>query len=382
MERCERPPPLPPHRRSRSKNPSFSSSLLDVIYRSIDQEQQPEGEKAHRGAPDRSLLINSEEEEQRLRTPRSSSVDQCCRLPKPTPRASHRPACPTSVNDARRRRFAGGIASSSSSSCSFSSSSTATTAAATTTTSCSSNSTGFSSSSDAESIRRVLLLDPPGQEKQQKKKNSKCGSIRSGLRGFRKGRGPMPAAAPPGNSPASPGARLASFLNALFSAAGSPKKTKIVTTTASSTTAVPKVSIGGDESACSTSPASSCRRSCLSKAPPSQTADRRRMSGAEEGKRSVRFYPVSVIVDEDSRPCGHKRLQDEAVAARMEELLRAAEEEEEDEEGSESSSDLFELENLTVVMEGRRRSYGDELPVYETTDVHTNLAIAQGLMIH
>lgn len=120
-------------------------------------------------------------------------------------------------------------------------------------------------------------------------------------------------------------------------------------------------------------------------------ADRRRASGAEAGKRSVRFYPVSVIVDEDSRPCGHKRLQDDAegtaapVAARVEELLRAAgagadaEAEEEGEDGgSESSSDLFELENLTVVMRGGR--YRDELPVYETTDVSTNRAISQGLI--
>lgn len=103
----------------------------------------------------------------------------------------------------------------------------------------------------------------------------------------------------------------------------------------------------------------------------------------------MRFYPVSVIVDEDSQPCGHKRLQDDAgntvapVAARVEELLRAAgaeveAEEEGDGDGSESSSDLFELENLTVMMRGGR--FRNELPVYETTDPHTNRAIAQGLI--
>lgn len=192
------------------------------------------------------------------------------------------------------------------------------------------------------------------------------------------------------SSPASPGARLASFLNALFTSAGSPRKPKIPIPAAASVAAA--AGGGGEDSACSSS-TSSCRRSCLSKTPPA--ADQRRASGADAGKRSVRFYPVSVIVDEDSQPCGHKRLQDDAgntaapVAARVEELLRAAgagagaeaeveAEDEGDGDGSESSSDLFELENLTVMMRGGR--FRNELPVYETTDPHTNRAIAQGLI--
>ncbi|CAI0419444.1 unnamed protein product [Linum tenue] len=227
--------------------------------------------------------------------------------------------------------------------------------------------------------------------------------------------------------PISPGGRLASFLNSLFTA-GTAKKAKI----------------GGDRdeirpsnstSACSS--ASSFSRSCLSKTPSSR-------GGGGGGKRSVRFYPVSVIVDEDSRPCGHKSVYGErredamaisttrvvsaginnpaAAAAgseelkyrvmsesrRVEEVARellksykqmksaaAVEEElfswrrrgdevemevdeEDDDVASCASSDLFELDNLSSI-EGIER-YREELPVYETTHFKTNRAIANGLV--
>ncbi|URD94063.1 hypothetical protein MUK42_00763 [Musa troglodytarum] len=369
MERWERPP----HRRSRSKNPSFSSSLLDAIYRSIDEEHADKN--SHLGAPDRSSN-HKKREGQPMPAP---CIDRCHCRSRTTPPGSERAANRPSLTDYRRH---GSIARGSVTltSCSSSSSSSTTTTAAVSRTS---SSTGFSSSSDAESIRSDCIPRPHHPTPEKKTKKSKCGSIRSGLRGLRKSRTPDAAsmAAP---SPASPGARLASFLNALFASAGNPKKPK-TSTHAVATTAAAGCG-GSEDSACSSS-ASSCRRSCLSKAP--AMADRRRGSGAEAGKRSVRFYPVSVIVDEDSRPCGHKRLQDDTegaaapVAARVEELLTAAgadveAEEEEEVGGSESSSDLFELENLTVVMRGG--GYRDELPVYETTDLSTNRAIAQGLI--
>ncbi|RWW25278.1 hypothetical protein GW17_00010391 [Ensete ventricosum] len=371
MERWERPP----HRRSRSKNPSFSSSLLDAIYRSIDEEHSDNN--SHPRAPDRSSNHHKKREGQPMPTP---CIDSChCRsrtMPSGSERAAYRPG----LTDYHRH---GSIARGSFTltSCSSSASSSTTTAAAASRTS---SSTGFSSSSDAESIRSDCIPRPHHPAPEKKTNKSKCGSIRGGLRGLRKSRMPDTAsmAAP---SPASPGARLASFLNALFASAGSPKKPKTPTLAVATTAAAGCED--GEDSACSSS-ASSCRRSCLSKAP--AMADRRPGSGAEAGKRSVRFYPVSVIVDEDSLPCGHKRLQDDAegaaapVGARVEELLRAAgadveaAEEEEDDGGSESSSDLFELENLTVVMRGG--GYRDELPVYETTDLSTNRAIAQGLI--
>ncbi|URE22232.1 hypothetical protein MUK42_07413 [Musa troglodytarum] len=342
MERC-----------SRSKNPSFSSSLLDAIYRSMDDEH---GDTSHRRAPDRSSN-HKKQAEQPMAAP---SNDHCHYRPSDT--------------DYRRRSFTPSSSSSSSSS------STTTTAAAT-----GSSSAGFSSSSDVESIRSDRIPQPDLLDPGKKKKKSKCGSIRTGLRSLRKSREPASATAA-GSSPASPGARLASFLNALFASAGSPKKPKIPIPAAATVAAA--AGGGGEDSACSFS-TSSCRRSCLSKTP--AAADRRRASGADAGKRSVRFYPVSVIVDEDSQPCGHKRLQDDAgntatpMAARVEELLRVAgagaeveAEEEGDGAGSDSSSDLFELENLTVMMRGGR--FRNELPVYETTNPNTNRAIAQGLI--
>lgn len=69
------------------------------------------------------------------------------------------------------------------------------------------------------------------------------------------------------------------------------------------------------------------------------------------------------------------RLRPEAEASvvvrrRVEELVRSLEELEEDEEGSDASSDLFELESL-------RGAGADELPVYGTTSLVANRAIAQ-----
>jgi hypothetical protein len=59
------------------------------------------------------------------------------------------------------------------------------------------------------------------------------------------------------------------------------------------------------------------------------------------------------------------------VRRRVEELVRGLEELEADEEGSDASSDLFELESL-------RGAGADELPVYGTTSLVANRAIAQG----
>ncbi|XP_068659502.1 protein BIG GRAIN 1-like A [Aristolochia californica] len=219
--------------------------------------------------------------------------------------------------------------------------------------------------------------------------------------------------------PVSPGAKLASFLNSLFAATGSAKKAKLSS------------SFNGDDdrserkskstqasSTCST--ASSYSRSCLSKTPSSRGKS---INGV---KRSVRFYPVSVIVDEDCRPCGQKSLHEEKrslTAVRetgdsaprfigeelkfhlMEKNRRVEEAakkflngyqtkgdfpmrdlrmdevddaDDDDDAASDSSSDLFELENLTAI--GIER-YREELPVYETTHFDTNRAIANGLIL-
>ncbi|KAK4274545.1 hypothetical protein QN277_017748 [Acacia crassicarpa] len=232
--------------------------------------------------------------------------------------------------------------------------------------------------------------------------------------------------------PISPGGKLTNFLNSLFTP-GNAKKSKSSSTTCSVVRCedvnAERKSKSGQASTCSS--ASSFSRSCLSKRSPSLRKD---------VKRTVRFYPVSVIVDEDSRPCGHKCLYKEEDASvmpvsvptawkiggspvnykkniddelkvtvmeksrRVEEAAReflkeyhqnkrksdlvlrdfpirttkvVEEEDEDDDAASYASSDLFELDHLAVMGDAR---YSEELPVYETTRISTNRAIANGLI--
>ncbi|OMO66093.1 hypothetical protein COLO4_30774 [Corchorus olitorius] len=215
--------------------------------------------------------------------------------------------------------------------------------------------------------------------------------------------------------PISPGGRLASFLNSLFTA-GNAKKAKI----SSSSTAEQAYS-----STCSS--ASSFSRSCLSKTPSS------RGNGT---KRSVRFCPVSVILDEDSKPCGQKTIyyendhlhhqtnsnttrikpsnkelefrimeENRRVVEAAKDLLKSyqkkkeefdmnicnnngngvfSDEEDDDEDedaASYASSDLFELDNLSAIGTIDHQRYREELPVYETTHLDTNRAIANGFIV-
>ncbi|XVF48732.1 hypothetical protein PTKIN_Ptkin03bG0213200 [Pterospermum kingtungense] len=231
--------------------------------------------------------------------------------------------------------------------------------------------------------------------------------------------------------PISPGGRLANFLNSLFTTGNSTKKAAKSSSSIVSCDDERKLK-SGQVSTCSS--ASSFSRSCLSKNSPS-TRERLR-NGV---KRTVRFCPVSVIVDEDSRPCGQKSLYEEheeedssllsvsvptawkigkspskkceeelkfqimEKTKRVEEMAREflkeyhlnqkkndlisretrsnyVMDEDEDDAASCSSSDLFELDHLVLVGNNNDR-YREELPVYETTRVETNRAIANGLIV-
>ncbi|XP_065850099.1 protein BIG GRAIN 1-like A [Euphorbia lathyris] len=217
--------------------------------------------------------------------------------------------------------------------------------------------------------------------------------------------------------PISPGGKLSNFINSIFPNTNS-KKSK------NPSVDQERKFKSGQTSTCSS--ASSFSRSCLSKS-----------EKCRDGvKRSVRFYPVSVIVDEDCRPCGHKSLYEEEQSSslmsvsvptawkigksqskksdnelkyramensrRVEKVARDLlrkyhhnqkknedqimknvhhledEEEDDDDAASYSSSDLFEIDHLSVI--GKYR-YCEELPVYETTRLHTNRAIANGLIM-
>ncbi|RWW90208.1 hypothetical protein BHE74_00000646 [Ensete ventricosum] len=325
--------------RSGHQNPSFSSTLLDAIYRSIDESDGGGATHAPTIVPKRPPPL--------LRPP----VDRRAAAAGNERAATRRPSfVPISTSSSSEKSSYG----------------------------------GFSSSSEPDSaatrLRPIRTAGPPirsappppaaasfdRHEEDEKKKKKKTSSIRGRLRDMKSSRPPAPA---------SPGARLAGFLGSLLSAvSGTPRRP---TPTAS----------GCDDSA---STASSHSRSCLVKKP----STRERAPPAEGGKRSVRFYPVSVIVDEDLRPCGHKsvyeadrpaetssrRPSSAAMEARrrVEELLRGMEEEEEEEEEtSASSSDLFELENLTVMGMAGGAVHSDELPVYETTHLDTNRSFSQ-----
>lgn len=229
--------------------------------------------------------------------------------------------------------------------------------------------------------------------------------------------------------PISPGGRLASFLNSLFTA-GNAKKAKIEDLRSTANPPQHLKSKSTNASTCSS--ASSFSRSCLSNTPSSRG---KFSDGGGGTKRSVRFCPVSVIVDEDCRPCGHKSLHEDreptlmALTAMrdsiddrrrvqevaidllksyqknnvndtrnnvvdefdMRDVVRGNDnafdhenddddddDEEYDDAASYSSSDLFELDNLSAI--GIER-YREELPVYETTHFDTNRAIANGLIL-
>lgn len=244
--------------------------------------------------------------------------------------------------------------------------------------------------------------------------------------------------------PISPGGRLSNFINSLFTATNTKKPKSTPAIGGYGEPNAERKSQSAHESVCSS--ASSFSRSCLSKHSP---ATRQKLQNGV--KRTVRFDPVSVIVDEDCRPCGHKSLYEEdhgqyssnsvpvsvpsawkivgrlptsrkteeteeakchaieksrrveevardflrdyyqnqkkvrndSLAARgHREIHRVGDDEgdcrDEDDAASCSSSDLFELDHLAVI--GNER-YCEELPVYETTHVGTNRAIANGLFM-
>ena len=140
----------------------------------------------------------------------------------------------------------------------------------------------------------------------------------------------------------------------------------------------------------------------MSKTPTSSSS-----SSSAKGKRSVRFYPVSVILGEENDPSlfplssvrkmtratSIKEVKKNCVKVKESGLVKSyqssckksqfdfrgscdnGDEEDEDDDDDDavscSSSDLFELDHL--IGAGR---YQEELPVYETTSLETNKAIA------
>ncbi|XP_017982232.1 PREDICTED: protein BIG GRAIN 1-like C [Theobroma cacao] len=378
----------------RRKTPSFSSSLLDAIYRSIDESANGDEATLCHYRETKTTLVKKQnnapsEEERRVSSLRRAIM----------------------IEDWVEKQSGYGSA------VHFNSTSS----------SSDSSSGGIFSSSEAESSykeksRRSTPAKPEKSKQfeqrnfdnnnnnQQRAKREGGGFSKTKLKAL-KIYGELKKV----KQPISPGGRITNFLNSIFNA--NAKKVKMCSVGVSDDVSFDRKS----KTTCSS--ASSFSRSCLSKTP---SARGNKYSNGK--KRSVRFCPVSVIVDEDCRPCGHKCIYEDdpslmptstvqknvKSSSRKEELknfvkekesgvsnkardyLRSYQrrgtgkldlrgfvddyedddEEEEDDALSYSSSDLFELDHLIGI--GR---YREELPVYETTSLKTKQAIANGFIL-
>lgn len=173
--------------------------------------------------------------------------------------------------------------------------------------------------------------------------------------------------------PISPGSRIASFINSIFNS-GNIKKAK--------TCYVGAVEDVNSEHVSKS--ASTFSRSCLSKPTLSSSYSSSRSTKQSNGvKRSVRFYPVSVILGEEDPslmplPTTQNFVRNYSVNKdhRFNNEDLADNEDDSDDLGSDSSSDLFEIDiDHLMGINGR---YREELDVYETTNVKTYQPLAKG----
>ncbi|MBA0812181.1 hypothetical protein Gohar_026170 [Gossypium harknessii] len=395
--------------RTKTENPSFSSSLLDAIYRSIDESNGG-------GKRNEDLIFcretSSMRKKQSNNSSSSSSFQRACMIEKWMEKKENKVfVTPKSLADFDDSVLLNSSSTSSDSSYGggFSSSESDSFYSAK-----SRSSSSYHCHRLPKPIRTSTISAPKHEVFQnnfhgatQKSKHegsfiktkSKALKIYSDLKKVKQ--------------PISPGGRLASFLNSLFTS-GNAKKTKISSSKTEQAT-----------STCSS--ASSFSRSCLSttKTPSSR--------GNVGTKRSVRF-----CLDEDSRTCGETKIlhenelrtsmrkpvnkeleyrfkeENRRVAEAAKELYNsyqkkkikeelymrgiiyngnevlsddetsaaaaaAIADDDDDDIASDASSDLFELDNLSAI--GSNERYSEELPVYETTHLDTNRAIANGLIL-
>ncbi|KAK2994028.1 hypothetical protein RJ640_018785 [Escallonia rubra] len=398
--------------RKNSGNQSFSSSLLDEMYRSIDGgDGKCRDVKVHKekitkkqsgingGDREKSSDIGDEE---------MASLRRACLIEKWMEKkvnekmlAGRRSSMPGKEGKSMQYSdpvfYSSSSCSSDSSSGGFSSSETESFGAAKSRTSCFAAprpkpvKTGVSAHLASRESQAELY---PLKDGNHQRENIDEGLIKSKARAMK-----IYANLKKVKQPISPGGRLSSFINSLFTN-GSAKKTKDPTPSCSESVER-KLKSSKSSSKCSS--ASSFSRSCLSKSSPNS---REKLNNGV--KRTVRFYPVSVIVDEDSRPCGHKCIyaEDSDKIGRHEPKLqvkekkinprggfsksyqtkkndflareiRAEEDCDYDDAASDSSSDLFELDHLALFKNDR---FSEELPVYETTHFDRNRAIASSFI--
>ncbi|KAL3650729.1 hypothetical protein CASFOL_007132 [Castilleja foliolosa] len=352
-------------RKPQKEMPSFSSTLLDEIYRSIDAgaENPAKKQSVHRAA--KTNIIEDEE---------TRNFRRACLVEKWMEKRANEKPIPKIFPDSKLDNNNDVLFFSS-------------------TSSSNSDSSGALSSSDTEFFgpqtepklscfatrpKPVRTAAPAQQEfslfgdyQNNEKNKSRALKLYANLKKVKQ--------------PISPGGRLTSFINSLFN------KSKNADTIKTGFRDSNK-----SQSACSS--ATSFSRSCLSKYSPG-TREKMR-DGAQ---RTVRFHPVSVIVDEELRPCGQRRVYDKGsdkcvkpplpirdqilADLKLRKMDKSGRDElkgynskmsddrsvfrkiddDDDYDGmSDSSSDLFEIDH--------------ELPVYETTRLEANRAIASRLI--
>ncbi|XWS17465.1 hypothetical protein CRYUN_Cryun33cG0070100 [Craigia yunnanensis] len=376
----------------RRRTPSFSSSLLDAIYRSIDESTNGDEATLCHYRETKTTLVKKQNNASLEEERKVSSLRRAIMIENWVEKlSSYGSAVHFNSSSSSSDSCSGGIFSSSEAESSYKEKSRRSTPA---------------------KLDKSLQFEPRkfdnNNNNQQKAKSEGGGFTKTKLRAL-KIYGELKKV----KQPISPGGRITNFLNSIFNA--NAKKVKMCSVGVSDDVSFERKS----KSTCSS--ATSFSRSCLSKSPSS-----RGNKYSNGKKRSVRFCPVSVIVDEDCRPCGHKCTYEDdpslmptstvqknvKSSSRKEELknfvkekepgvgnkardyprsyqrrgtgkldLRAFVDDYEDEDGEEdalsySSSDLFELDHLIGI--GR---YGEELPVYETTSLKTNQAIANGFIL-
>ncbi|CAL0304795.1 unnamed protein product [Lupinus luteus] len=362
----------------RRRTPSFSSTLLDIIYHSIDDSKS----NLH-NVPQHALLNQTTHNSKHKTNVNYNHVEKNVRKEKMNlHRAIMIEDWMESKSTSRTSQFMNSTTTSSSSDSVFSSSETDTT----------------------------IYKPRHNKRSSEKKTNREGGFARTTKIRALKIYGEINQKV---KQPASPGSRIASFISSIFnnSTRNNVKKTKKMCYVGGAVEDVMSfehkysISKSSSSSPCFSSTTSSFSvRSCMNKTPGK--------SNNNGTKRCVRFYPFSVILGEEDYYSHHHNsvrkmtrttsIKDSMKKDSEEKCVEAASScsfmkgykksckgnskfdfrsfygngeddcDEDDDALSYSSSDLFELDHLI----GR---YQEDLPVYETTNLETNKAIANSL---
>ncbi|KAK3040412.1 hypothetical protein RJ639_026817 [Escallonia herrerae] len=351
----------------RRKTPSFSSTLLDSIFRSIDEPNGEEQQQQRQQEQQEEFVLCKQTATMRRKHSSTSTLrEELAEEEFASLRRAimHEGWMETRSNSTRNSRHFSSSSDSSSGGGAFSSSSETESFA------CGSTPNSSILAMQRQNQARPGVLARPERSDRAKRfmKTTRTRALK--LYGDLK----------KVKQPISPGGRISTFLNSIFNSSN-VKKQKLEEGMSSFQRSR---SVKDSTATC----LSASRSSCLSKS----------RLNCDGSKRTVKFYPVSVIVGEDCQPCGHKsiyegdpslmplpkvkknRFMEKSTVARrfnFRDFHEKDGEDDDDDAESCSSSDLFELEIDGVGI----GAYREELPVYGTTSLKTNQAIAHGFIL-